>query len=105
MKEFRRASVGLEGGALAFAIEQPGPDVSARVRFLPAHDRPFALAAEHVRLGGVPVPQALVNWVVRNYDPAPRIASRLPIPVEVGRIVIGDDGIRIAPDGERAGGR
>ena len=40
-----------------------------------------------------------MNWVIRNYDPAPRIASRLPIPLEVGRIVIGDDDIRISADG------
>ena len=93
-KDFRRATVRLDRNALAFVMEQPGPDVSARVRFLPG--RPFSLAADDVRLGGIPVPQALVNWVVRNYDPAPRLASRLPVPVEVGRITIADDAIRIS---------
>jgi hypothetical protein len=98
LKEFRQSQVRVDDGGLVFVMEQPGPDVSARVRFLPARDRPFALAADRVRVGRVPVPQALVNWVVRNYDPAPRLASRLPVPVEVGRISIADDGVRISSE-------
>lgn len=102
LKDFRRASVSLKDGAMAFVMEQPGPDVEATVRLLPARGQPFALAADRVRLGSVPVPQALVNFVVRNYDPTPGLVSRLPVPVEVGRISIGDDGIRISTDGAGA---
>ena len=95
-KGFKTASVKLEPGALAFVIGLPGPNVGARVRVLPADDRPFALAAEHVTLGGVPVPAMLVDWVVRTWDPTPRIASRLPLPVTVGRIDVTPEAIRIS---------
>jgi hypothetical protein len=57
--------------------------------------RPFALRAVDVRLGGIRVPELLVDWVVRHLDPTPRLA-RLPVPVhlrvprvEAGRVVIG----------------
>jgi len=95
-KGFRTASVKLESGALAFVMNQPGPDVAARVRVLPASERPFALIAEHVTVGGIPVPSPLVDWVVRTWDPSPRIASRLPVPVALGRIDITPEAIRIS---------
>jgi len=95
-KGFRTASVKLEPGVLAFAVSLPGPDVAARVRVLPASERPFALVAEHVTLGGIPVPAMLVDWVVRTWDPSPRIASRLPIPVTLSRIDITPEAIRIS---------
>jgi dolichyl-phosphate-mannose-protein mannosyltransferase/DUF2993 family protein len=96
LKHFRRSTVTAAGDALAVTIRQPGPDVSARIRLLPASDRPFALLAERVRVGGVPVPDVLVNWVVRNFDPTPRLASRLPFPVEIGRIAVRDDALTIS---------
>jgi hypothetical protein len=95
-KGFKTASVKLEPGALAFAIGLPGPDVAARVRVLPATERPFALSAEHVTVGGLPVPALLVDWVVRTWDPTPKIASRLPLPVAVERIDITPEAIRIS---------
>jgi hypothetical protein len=98
LKGFKHASVELGRGAAAFAFRQPGPDVTARVRLLPARDRPFALEAEDVRLGGVAVPGGLVNWVIRSYDPSLRLAARLPVPVELGRVEITPDAIRISPN-------
>jgi hypothetical protein len=96
-KGFKTASVKLEPGALAFVVSLPGPDVAARVRVLPsAAERPFALAADNVTLGGIHVPAMLVNWVVRTWDPTPRIASRLPVPVTVGRIEVTPEAIRIS---------
>jgi 4-amino-4-deoxy-L-arabinose transferase-like glycosyltransferase len=95
-KGFKTASVKLEPGALDFVMGLPGPDVAARVRVLPAAERPFALAAERVTVGGVPVPALLVDWVVRTWDPTPRIASRLPMPVTLGRIDITPEAIRIS---------
>jgi hypothetical protein len=95
-KGFKTASVKLEPGALAFSVSLPGPDVAARVRVLPARERPFTLVADRVTLGGVAVPSMLVDWVVRTWDPTPRIASRLPIPVTVGRIDITPEAIRIS---------
>src|SRR5204862_5191455 len=82
LKDFRQAGVELLDGALAFVFRQPGPDVSGRVRILPSAERPFELGFEGVRLGGVPVPGIVLDWVVRGYDPTLRLASRLPLPGE-----------------------
>jgi hypothetical protein len=95
-KGFKTASVKFEQGALAFVMSLPGPDVGARVRVRSATERPFALLADHVTVGGIPVPAMLVDWVVRTWDPAPRIASRLPVPVTLGRIDITPEAIRIS---------
>ena len=95
-KGFKTASVKFEPGALVFAMSLPGPDVAARVRVLPATEKPFALAADHVTVGGIPVPAMLVDWVVRTWDPSPRIASRLPVPVSLGRVDITPEAIRIS---------
>jgi hypothetical protein len=104
-RRFREATVELAGGLARFALPQPGPDVSARVRILPSADRPFALAATDVRLGGVPVPGAVVDWVLRHYDPTPRLAARLPVPVELGAVSIDGDAVRITPRVGEEGGR
>jgi Dolichyl-phosphate-mannose-protein mannosyltransferase/LmeA-like phospholipid-binding len=96
LKHFRRSTVAADGDALRVTIRQAGPDVSARVRFSAATDRPFAITAEHVWVGWLPVPGLLVNWVLRNFDPAPRIASRLPFPVRIGRVTVRDEALRIS---------
>lgn len=103
LKRFRRATVTLESGAAVVRFEQAGPDVRARVRFVPAAGRPFAVVAERVSVGRLVVPGALVNWVIRNYDPTARLAARLPVTVEVGDITMGADAIRIG--GAREAGR
>ena len=96
LKGLRNASVTLERDALALAVAQPGPDLTARVRLVPASDRPFAIAFERVRVGGVPLPGLLVDWVVRGYDPSLGLASRLPVRLEVGRVEITTEAIRVA---------
>jgi hypothetical protein len=96
LKRFRRSTVSADGDALAVTVRQAGPDVTARVRLLPAADRPVVLQAEGVRVGGVPVPAALVNWVIRNFDPFPRVASRMPFPVELGRVRVSEQALRIS---------
>lgn len=83
LRGFRRASVSLGEGGLLFATAGPGLDVEARVRVLDAEDGPFAFAAERVAVGGVPVPGLMVDWVLRRFDPSARIASRIPMPVDV----------------------
>jgi len=88
--------VSLEPGAIGFTVKQPGPDVAARVRLLPAGDRPFTLVAERVTVGGISVPSLLVDWVVRTWDPSPRLASRLPMPVTLGRVDIASGAIRVS---------
>ncbi len=91
---FTQATLTLGAGYVDVRLPLPGPDVAARVRLLSVTDRPFALAAERVRLGGVPVPGPLVNWVVRNFDPSLRLA-RLPIPVQVGRFSLTPEAIQV----------
>jgi hypothetical protein len=88
--------VKFERGALSFVLPQPGPDVSARIRFVPAADRPFALEADQVRVGWLPVPAVLVDWVVRTWDPTPKIASRLPVPVTLRHLDITPEAVRVS---------
>src|SRR4030095_4896500 len=96
LPRFHRSVVAADAYALLVTMRQAGPDVSARVRLQSAADRPFSLVAEHVRVGGVPVPDLLVNWVIRNSDPSARIAARLPFPVELGRISVSGEALRIS---------
>jgi hypothetical protein len=96
LPRFHRSVVAADGDALFVTMRQVGPDVSARVRLVSVPDRPFAIVAERVRVGPVPVPDALVNWVIRNYDPSARIAARLPFPVELGRVSVSDQALRIS---------
>src|SRR5262249_12381080 len=98
LKRFRRSTVTADHGALPVTVRQAGPEVSARVRIVPTAGRPFAIQAESVRVAGLRLPDALVNWVVRNFDPTPRIASRLPFPVEIGRVSVRDDALRVSAD-------
>ena len=95
MKGFARTAVRLEPDALRFHVELPGPDVSGRVRVVPAPGRPFVLDPSHVRLGGVSVPTPLVAWVFRSFDPSARLAERLPVPFEIASVRITPDAIRI----------
>ena len=95
LPKLRHMTVELGDGSMTFHARQLGPDVSGRIRFVTAPDRPVRLAAEDVRVAGVPVPQALVDWVIRNYDPTLRLVSRLPAPLELGRVVVDRTALRI----------
>jgi hypothetical protein len=95
LKGFARTTVRLEPDALVFGMTLPGPDVTGRVRVVPAAGRPFALAPDNVRLGGVPVPTVLVGWVFRNIDPSSRLGDRLPVPVELTKVRVTAEAIRI----------
>ncbi|MBI4590968.1 MAG: LmeA family phospholipid-binding protein [Candidatus Rokubacteria bacterium] len=88
--------LGLEEGAVTVALAQPGPDVTGRLRLLTGGGAgPLAVHAEQVRLGGIPLPDFLVGWVFRHYDPAPRLA-KLPMTVELGQIRVEPGRIVIA---------
>ena len=97
LKDFRRTTLALRDGAVDVTIAQAGPDVQARLWVEPSATGLFSLRADRVRVGAVPIPGALVTWVVRQYDPMPRVASRLPFPVDVGAIVITPQSLRIMP--------
>ncbi len=95
LKGYGGMIIRFEPDALRFAMRVPGPDVSGRVRVLPAVGRPFTMEADGVRVGGVPVPGLLIDWVFRNLDPSGRIADRLPVPVELAAVRVAEDAIRI----------
>ncbi len=92
-------AVSLGEDAAQVHVTRLGPAISARVRILPAGaDSPFSLAADRVRVGRLRVPAFLVDWIVRGFDPTPRL-RQLPIPVLIdeisvrrGRIEIGGAG-------------
>jgi hypothetical protein len=84
---FRRAALTLgEGEAHITTGLGGGPAVTGRVRVLPGRGgAPFALDIDGVRLGGVPLPDLLVGWIVRHLDPTARLA-RLPVAVALGPV-------------------
>jgi hypothetical protein len=89
----------LEPGALAVSVHQFGPDVTGRVRVVPAvAPLPLALVPEDVRIGAVALPDVMVGWVMRQYDPTGRIARRLAMPVTVGRVTIDRAAITIGAE-------
>jgi hypothetical protein len=94
-KAFRRGRVTLEDGAFAVSLGQSGPDVNGRIRLAASPDRPFALIAERLSLGGVPLPAALVDWAMRSYDPSIRLAQRLPLRVRIGPVSVTPEAVRL----------
>jgi hypothetical protein len=74
-----------EGAALVQLKPFPG---SARVGLQAGvGNAPFALTVDEVRVAGMPVPGPLVNWLVRHFDPTPRLRT-LPVPISHGPIRI-----------------
>ena len=58
---------------------------------------PFSLRADGVRYGGVRLPSLMVGWVVRNFDPTPRL-RRLPMPVSMAPIRIQRERLEVGED-------
>jgi len=91
-----------EGYAEAI-VQRGGFRVSARVKLVaPAGDRPLGMEVTHVRVGPLPVPDFLSNWVVRHFDPTLAL-KRLPVQVTVepirmklGRIEVGGPALAAA---------
>jgi hypothetical protein len=92
----RGMTITLGDGTGEMLVTGFGPALRARIRFGPAdQDRPFTLVVENVSIGGVRVPGFLVDWIIRHFDPTPRL-RRLPVPVTLapvrirpGRIEVG----------------
>jgi hypothetical protein len=95
VKGLGKMSVTLGAGFVDLVYDLPGPDVAARVRFTAPPDRPFALIADRVTLGGVRVPAVLVNWVMASFDPSRGIASRIPFPAAMRPVTVTPDAVRI----------
>lgn len=98
----RRGTQGTEvvlgPGTLTVAVAQRGPKLAAHLRVVPAADRPFALLAESITLGGVRLPGPVADWVLRAYDPFQKLGRRAPFRVEVGPITVQPDAVRIGPE-------
>jgi hypothetical protein len=92
----RGMTIRLGDGAALVRTTRLGPEFEATVRFGPGDgDRPLSLSVEGVKLGGLPVPRPLVEWVVRHLDPTLSM-RHLPVPIELapvtiapGRVVVG----------------
>jgi hypothetical protein len=80
----------------------PGPGLSARLALAPGSPpAPFTLRAADVRYGGVRLPGFLVDWIVRNFDPTPRL-RRLPMPVSMAPIRIQRERLEVGEEGAPA---
>jgi hypothetical protein len=87
----------MEEGSIHARWALPGPSLTARLALTAGPPpQPFTLRAADVRYGGVRLPALLVDWIVRNFDPTPRL-RRLPMPVSLatirivpGRLEVGD---------------
>jgi hypothetical protein len=95
VKGLGRTSLALGAGYADVRFDLPGPDVSARIRLAAVADQPFAVIAERVWIGSLPVPSVFVNWVIRNFDPSPGIAGRLPFPAAVGPVTVTPSAVRV----------
>jgi hypothetical protein len=84
----RDMTIRLGDGAALVRTTRLGPGLEAVVRFGRGDgDRPLSLLVDGVRLGGLPVPGPLVDWVVRHLDPTLSM-RHLPVPIELGPIRI-----------------
>jgi hypothetical protein len=97
-KGFDRSRLTLGNGTVELRLRSRGPDVTARVRLRPGGDRMIAVEAERLRVGVVIIPASLANWVLRHYDPFPRLARRIRVPIDIGAISVTPGQIRITSD-------
>ena len=92
----------MEEGWIQARWALPGPGLSARLGLAAGTPPdPFTLRATDVRYGGVRLPRLLVDWIVRNFDPTPRL-RRLPMPVSMGPIRIQRERLEVGEDGAAA---
>ena len=88
----------MEDGWIQARWALPGPGLSARLALAAGSPPdPFTLRAAEVRYGGVRLPRILVDWIVRNFDPTPRL-RRLPMPVSMAPIRIQRDRLEVGED-------
>jgi hypothetical protein len=85
----------LEEGAVAVRVSLPGPDVAARLRVLSDVDGQMTLAAHGVRVGGLPVPDVLAGFILRQFNPGPRLRERLRLEATVAPVTITPQALRI----------
>ena len=97
----------MERCGIAVHWSLPGPDLRARLGLDAGPEpAPFTLRADGVSYGGVRLPALLVHWIVRNFDPTPRLrrlpmaVSMAPVSVGAGRLEVGTDPDPLCPPKE-----
>jgi Dolichyl-phosphate-mannose-protein mannosyltransferase/LmeA-like phospholipid-binding len=100
----RALGIRLADGAAVVTLKHASASARVSVEGV-AGDPPFALRVQDVRMAGLPVPRVLVDWVVRHFDPSPRLRN-LPVPISVAPIRIHPGRLEIGtPAGPDAFGR
>jgi hypothetical protein len=83
-----RISVAFDDGAARATVHGMGPEIRGRVRLLPgAGVSSMTFAVDQVRVAGIGIPGPLVAWVVRNFDPTPRL-RQLPLAISLGPVAL-----------------
>lgn len=87
-RQLARMTVELGDGAAQARVTGLGPRAEARVRVLPGSEKiPIALDVDQLRIGWLKVPDSLVHWIARAFDPSPQL-GRLPIKIQIAPVTI-----------------
>jgi hypothetical protein len=81
-------TVRLEEGAAAVRLKLPGPDVVGRVRLLSGPGGGLEPVMDGVRVGGLPVPDVVSAWIVRQFDPRPGLRARIRLEAAIAPVTI-----------------
>ena len=96
-RQFARMTLELGDGAAQARVTGLGPRSEARVRVLPGSARvPIALDVDQLRIGWLRVPDPLVHWIARNFDPSYQL-GRLPIKILIAPVAIRPGRLEIGP--------
>ncbi|HVQ78308.1 MAG TPA: LmeA family phospholipid-binding protein [Candidatus Binatia bacterium] len=94
-----RISVAFDEGMARATVRGLGPLIEGRLRLLPgAGEVPITFAIDQVRVSGIGIPDLLVSWVVRSFDPTPRLRqlplaiTLAPVAIRPGRLEVGGSG-------------
>jgi hypothetical protein len=93
-----RLSVAFDDGSARAIVHGMGPEIRGRVRLLPgAGESPMTFAVDQVRVAGIGIPGPLVAWVVRSFDPTPRL-RQLPLGISLGPVALRPGRLEVGAD-------
>jgi len=96
-RQLARMTVELGDGVAQARVTGLGPRAEARVRVLPGTEKiPVALDVDQLRIGWLKVPDSLVHWIARTFDPSPQL-GRLPIKIQIAPVTIRPGRLEIGP--------
>lgn len=76
-----------------------GPALEATVHLGPGREgAPFAIDVADVRIARVPIPGTMVSWVVRQFDPTPRLRN-MPVAISVAAVTLTPQAVEVGPPG------